>query len=76
MTYIIKDGAPIARTIIHQQSGQVRCAYRRTIDHALVNAFDAKASNAKKWDCWEDRNCTILPIAEITERRELYIPQA
>jgi len=73
MTYIIKDGSPIARTITRVQAGQVRCAYRRTIDHALVNAFDAKASNAKKWDTWEMRNCTHLPIAEVTARGELYI---
>jgi len=79
MSYIINEyGDPIAKTLVRvrTRSGWVSCAYQRTTDHVLVNKFPAKISNAKKWDSWEERNGTILPIAEITESRELYIPQA
>ena len=78
MSYIIKDGSPIAKTSVRvrTRSGWVSCAYQRTTDHVLVNKFSAKISNARKWDTWEMRNCTHLPIAEITARGELYIPQA
>jgi len=65
MTYIIKDGAPIARTIIHQKSGPVRAAYQLTGRNEVVNSFEAKLSNAKKWESWEERNCTILPFASL-----------
>jgi len=74
MSYIIKNGTPIARTLTSIRSGRlVRCAYQRTTDGVLVNAFAAKASNAKKWAHWEIRNCTNLPIAEVTDIGELYI---
>ena len=78
MSYIINsDGDPIARTLTSIRSGRlVRCAYQRTTDGVLVNAFAAKASNAKKFENWEERNCTILPIAEVTDLGELYIKQA
>jgi len=78
MSYIINsDGDPIASTTTRIRSGRlVRCAYQRTTDGVLVNAFAAKVSNAKKWANWEIRNLTILPIAEITDLGELYIPQA
>jgi len=78
MSYIINEsGDPIARTLTSIRSGRiVRCAYQRTVSGELVNAFAAKASNAKKWGNWEVRNCTSLPIAEITDRGELYIQQA
>ena len=77
MSYIINEaGDPIARTNVRVRSrgGWVSCAYQRTTDGALVNKFSAKISNAKKWDSWEERNGTILPLAEITDSRELYIP--
>jgi len=79
MSYIINEyGDPIAKTLVRvrTRSGWVSCAYQRTVDGALVNKFSAKISNAKKWEEWEERNCTILPIAEITDSRELYIPQS
>jgi len=76
MSYIINEaGDPIASTTTRIRSGRiVRCAYQRTTDGVLVNAFEAKVSNAKKWAHWEIRNCTILPVAEITDLGELYIP--
>jgi len=77
MSYIINEaGDPIAKTLVRvrTRSGWVSCAYQRTVSGELVNKFPAKISNAKKWDTWEERNCTILPIAEITDSRELYIP--
>jgi len=77
MSYIINEaGEPIARTNVRVRTscGWVSCSYRRTIDGDLVNKFPAKISNAKKWEAWEERNGTILPIAIITDSRELYIP--
>ena len=76
MSYIINsDGDPIARTNVRVRTsnGWVSCAYQRTKDGVLVNKFPAKISNAKKWRSWEERN-GILPIAIITDTRELYIP--
>ena len=67
MTYIIKDGSPIARTIIPQKAGPVRAAYQLTGGDRVVNSFEAKLSNAKKWDSWEERNCTILPFASLAK---------
>jgi len=77
MSYVINEyGDPIAKTLVRvrTRSGWVSCAYQRTVDGDLVNKFEAKLSNAKKWEEWEERNCTHLPIAEITARGELYIP--
>jgi len=76
MSYIINEaGDPIARTNVQvrSSSGWVSCAYQRTTDGTLVNKFPAKISNAKKWESWEARH-GILPIAIITDSRELYIP--
>jgi len=66
MSYIIKNGEPVARTISQLKSGVVRVAYQKTTSGDLVNAFEALASNAKKWDVWEERHSTHLPIAELT----------
>jgi len=66
MTYIIKDGSPIARSILHIPDGPVRCSYRlKTEDQSLVNAFDAMVSNDKKWEGWEERNSTHLSFASL-----------
>jgi len=81
MSYIIKDGTPIAY-IKNEKARSVRASYtcaREAVDANrewnLVNAFDAKISNAQKWESWEKRN-GLLPLASLINDDEVLIAQS
>ena len=81
MSYIIKDGTPIAY-IKNEKARSVRASYtcaRESVDANrewnLVNAFEAKISNAQKWESWEKRN-GLLPLASIINDNEVLIAQS
>ena len=81
MSYIIKDGAPIAY-IKNEMARSVRASYTCTReavdanrDWNLVNAFDAKISNAQKWESLEKRN-GLLPLASLINDDDVLIAQS
>jgi len=81
MSYIIKDGTPIAY-IKNEHARSVRASYtcaREAVDANrewnLVNAFEAKISNAKRWESWEKRN-GLLPLASLINEDDVLIAQS
>ena len=81
MSYIIKDGAPIAY-IKNEKARSVRASYtcaRADIDENrewnLLDEFEAKISNARRWESWEKRN-GLLPLASIINDNEALIAQS